>query len=108
MKNLPYTVIIIMNDSTVMNRPPISVTAHKGIDSKNPQLSMAVTISAGKTVCAAEPKPAAVIMVLISPCTILNKAIINSKPYVTAAFAKAKRMKSFRACSGFFSSVKFH
>ena len=48
MKNLPYTVIIIMNDSTVMNRPPISVTAHKGIDSKNPQLSMAVTISAGK------------------------------------------------------------
>ena len=33
-----------------MNRPPISVTAHKGIDSKNPQSSTAVTISCGSTV----------------------------------------------------------
>ncbi len=34
LENLPYTDIIIMNDSTVMNRPPINVTAHSGILSK--------------------------------------------------------------------------
>ena len=48
--NRPYTVIIIMNDKTVINSPPIRVTAHNGILSKNPQLSMVVTISAGKVV----------------------------------------------------------
>ena len=31
-----YTVRIIMNASTVMNSPPISVTAHRGILSQNP------------------------------------------------------------------------
>ena len=50
LKNRPYTVIIIMNDKTVINSPPIRVTAHNGILSKNPQLSMVVTISAGKVV----------------------------------------------------------
>ena len=33
-----------------MNSPPISVTAHKGIDSKKPQSSTAVIISCGSTV----------------------------------------------------------
>ena len=80
MKNLPYTDIIIMNDSTVMNRPPMSVTAHKGILSKKPQSSTAVTISCGNTVWDAEPKPAAFIMVEMIPCTILNRAIISSNP----------------------------
>ena len=50
MKNLPYTDIIIMNDSTVMNSPPMSVTAHRGMLSKKPQSSTAVTISVGNTV----------------------------------------------------------
>lgn len=63
-----------------MKSPPISVTAHNGILSKNPQSSTAVTISCGNTVCAAEPKPAAFIMVDIKPCTMLNRAIISSKP----------------------------
>ena len=80
MKNLPYTDIIIMNDSTVMNSPPMSVTAHRGMLSKKPQSSTAVTISEGSTVCCAEPKPAAFIMVEISPCMILNRAIISSSP----------------------------
>ena len=44
LKNLPYTVNIIMNDKTVINNPPINVTAHKGIDSKKPQLSIAFII----------------------------------------------------------------
>ena len=63
-----------------MHRPPMSVTAHNGILSKKPQSSTAVTISEGKTVCVAVPKPAAFIMVEITPCTILNRAIISSRP----------------------------
>lgn len=50
-----------------MNRPPMSVTAHSGILSKKPQSSTAVTISLGKTVCCAAPKPAACMMVEITP-----------------------------------------
>ena len=34
----------------------------------------------GSTVCAAVPKPTVFIMVEITPCTILNRAIISSKP----------------------------
>ena len=67
LKNLPYTVIIRIKDITVINRPPISVTAHNGIDSKNPQLSMVSTISCGKVVCCGFPKPAAFIIVPIVP-----------------------------------------
>ena len=42
-----------------MNSPPISVTAHRGMLSKKPQPSMAVTISAGRIVDDGAPKPAA-------------------------------------------------
>ena len=63
LKNLPYTDRIMMNDSTQMNRPPISVTAHKGIDSKKPQSSTAVTISVGSMVACGDPKPAEFIIV---------------------------------------------
>lgn len=80
MKNLPYTDIIIMNDSTVMNSPPMSVTAHSGIDSKKPQSSMVVIISAGSVVCCGEEKPAELIMVEIVPCTMLNRESISSIP----------------------------
>ena len=80
LKNLPYTDIIIMNDNTVMNSPPISVTAQRGMLSKKPQSSTAVTISCGSTVFCAEPKPAAFMIAEITPCTILNRAIISSKP----------------------------
>lgn len=34
LKNRPYTVIIIMKERTVINSPPISVTAHNGMLSK--------------------------------------------------------------------------
>ena len=64
-----------MKLSTVINSPPIKVTAHKGIDSKNPQLSTAVIISCGNTVVVAPPKLADVIIVDITPCIILNTAI---------------------------------
>ena len=92
-ENLPYTVIIRINDSTVINNPPISVTAHKGILSKNPQSSMVVTISAGKVVCSGVPNPAAFIMVEIVPCTILNSASISSIPYVITPFANANEQR---------------
>ena len=77
LKNLPYTVIIRMNDSTVINNHPISVTAHNGILSKNPQSSMVVTISAGKVVCSGVPNPAAFIMVEIVPSLIWTKGYEN-------------------------------
>ena len=48
LKNLPYTVIIIINDKTVTTNPPINVTAHNGIDSKKPQDSIAEIIELGK------------------------------------------------------------
>ena len=60
--------------------PPMSVTAHKGILSKKPQLSTASMISCGRTVCCAVPKPAAFIMVETRPWTMLKRAIISSSP----------------------------
>lgn len=46
-----------MNDSTQMNRPPISVIAQSGMLSKKLHFSMAVTISGGRTVEFGAPKP---------------------------------------------------
>ena len=63
-----------------MNSPPISVTAHRGMLSKKPQSSTAFTISGGSTVCDAAPKPAADMMLEITPCTMLNRATISSMP----------------------------
>ena len=67
-------------DSTQMNSPPISVTAQRGMLSKKPQSSMAVTISAGRTVDCGAPKPAAFIMDDTTPWMILNRASISSMP----------------------------
>ena len=106
LKNRPYTVIIIMNDKTVINSPPISVTAHNGILSKKPHSSIFVIISAGKVVWLGVPNPADVIIVEIVPCTILNRASISSRPQVITPLAMANLMNSFNACSGFLTSVK--
>ena len=95
-----------MKLNTVIKSPPISVTAHRGILSKNPQSSTASMISSGKTVSSVLPKPAVCIIVLVTPCMMLNNAIISSSPYVTTPFAIAKRIKIFNACSGLFTSVK--
>lgn len=84
LKNRPYTLIIIIKLSTVINKLPISVTAHNGIDSKKPQSSIASTSLSGNIVFEDEPKPAEFIIF------ILNNAIINSKPYVITPFASAK------------------
>ena len=72
--------MIITKDNTVMNSPPISVTAQRGMLSKNPQSSTAFMISEGSTVYCAEPKPAEFIMVEITPWTMRNNAIISSNP----------------------------
>ena len=56
-----------MNDNTVMTRLPISVTAHRGMLSKNPQSSMAFTISFGSVVFPAAAIPEDRIMVLTTP-----------------------------------------
>ena len=67
LKNRPYTVIIITKESTVISSPPISVTAHNGMDSKKPQSSTAVMISVGRTAVCTEPNPAADMMVDTNP-----------------------------------------
>ena len=53
-----------MKLNTVMNSPPISVTAHSGILSKNPQSSTAFIISSGNTVSSVLPNPAVFIMIM--------------------------------------------
>jgi len=58
----------------------INVTAQSGMLSKKPQLSIAVIISCGRTVCVAPPKPAVCIIVVTTPCVILNIANISSSP----------------------------
>ncbi len=45
-----YTVRIMMNDSTVMNRPPSRVTAHRGMLSQKPTLLILSMISCGSVV----------------------------------------------------------
>ena len=42
-----------MKDNTVTTKPPIKVTAHNGIDSKNPQSSIAFIICDGNVVLVA-------------------------------------------------------
>ncbi|OQB54473.1 MAG: hypothetical protein BWX99_02035 [Deltaproteobacteria bacterium ADurb.Bin151] len=80
LKNRPYTDIIIMKDNTVMNRPPMSVTAHNGMLSQKLQFSMACTMVSGKTDSVVVPKPALLMMVEIIPCAMSNSAIISSSP----------------------------
>ena len=48
------------------------------MDSKNPQSSMAETISDGSTADWGCPKPAACMMVEITPCTMSNSASIKA------------------------------
>ena len=76
------------------------------MDSKKPMSSMIDTSSAGMVIVSGVPKPAAFMMVEMTPWTMLRIASISSMPWVIRAFAMAKRTKSLRACSGFFSSAK--
>ena len=58
---------MMMNESTVMKRLPMSVTAQSGMLSKKPQSSIASTIAFGKVVFVADPTPDALMIVLIAP-----------------------------------------
>lgn len=69
-----------MNDRTVMKSPPRSVTAQRGMDSKKPADSMAVTISSGSAAPSVAENPAADMMVAMSPCTTSTNASISSSP----------------------------
>ena len=63
-----------MKDITVMNSPPMSVTAHSCMLSKNPHSSTLVINSDGYNVCCGVEKPAEPIIAW----TILNRASISS------------------------------
>ena len=103
---LPYTVRIMIKDSTVIRRLPSSVTIHKGMDSSIPTDSIFSTISAGSSVTPPFVIPDCAMIVDTIPCTMENRAVINSMPYMMAPCASANRIKALRACSGFFMSVK--
>ena len=105
---LPYTVRIMIKDSTVIRRLPSSVTIHKGMDSSIPTDSIFSTISAGSSVTPPFVIPDCAMIVDTIPCTMENRAVINSMPYMMAPCASANRIKALRACSGFFMSAKFH
>ena len=85
-----------------MNRLPMSVTAQRGMLSKKPQSSIAVTIDCGRVVFVAEPTPEDLMIVVMTPWAISKSASIRSSPYVTTPFAIANLMNSFRAamCDG--------
>ena len=100
LKNLPYTVSIITKDSTHTSKLPMSVTAHRGIDSQKPQSSIVCIILCGRYVAPFPLRPEAAMIFDMTPCTMVNIAIIRSRSQVTAAFASTKRINSFNACSG--------
>ena len=100
LKNLPYTVNMIMKDSTVTKSDPMIVTAQRGMLSKNPQSSMASTISWGRVVLEAAVMPDVLIILLTIPWITLKTPIIRLRPYVTTPLAIANLMNSFSACSG--------
>ena len=76
-----YTVRIITKDSTVMNRPPKRVTAHRGIGVPKvyPWLILSM-ISWGSAVPLLPDRPDVVMMVDTIPWTILKTASIKSSP----------------------------
>ena len=106
LKKRLYTVKIITKDSTQMNRELSSVIAHKGMLSRNPTSSMMFTISSGRTEADSPAMPEASMMVVTIPWPTVNRAVISSMPWDTAASASANRTKHFSTCSGFRSSVK--
>ena len=69
-----------MNDRTVINSPPISVTAHSGMLSQKATLLMASINSCGSDTLLMPELPDCVMMVDTMPCTIENTASINSSP----------------------------
>ena len=77
----------MVKDKTVISSPPISVTAHNGIESQKPTLLMASINSCGSDTLLMPELPDWVIMVDTMPCTMENTANINSSPYVTAPLA---------------------
>lgn len=69
-----------MKDSTVINKPPISVTAHSGIDSQKPQFSIALIMLFGRAVAENFDIPEAAIIFEIIPCTISISFSNSSSP----------------------------
>ena len=70
-----------------MSRLPISVTAHSGMLSQNPQALIVSMSSCGSVVLPMPLAPDALITRAIMPCTISNTASIRSMPKSTAALA---------------------
>ena len=70
----------MMNDKTVMNRPPKRVTAHRGMESQKPTSLILSMISWGRVVPVLPDKPDWVMMVETMPWTMRNTASIRSRP----------------------------
>ena len=68
-------------------------TSHRGILSKRPKLSTAVTISVGSVAAVEIEPPTLPITVLTTPPQMANMAVINSMQLPTASFAKINLIK---------------
>lgn len=89
-----------------MNMDPKSVTAHNGMDSRNPVLLIASIISYGSTVSLDTPSPAVSVTEEIMLCTISKIPVMSSIPYIASARATINRRNSLKACSGLFTSCQ--
>lgn len=92
-KNRPYTVRIITNDSTVMNRLPRIVTSHKGMLARKPTFSMAACTSPGSATIACEMPPIPAAISLTTPLQMEKMLSMMSMPYPTKVLAATKRIR---------------
>ena len=79
-KNRPYTLMIITNDSTVMNNDPRIVTAHSGMLSQNPTSVIFCFTRSGSAAVEVDRLPNLLVAACITPWQILKIASIMSMP----------------------------
>ena len=101
-----YTVRIMMNASTVMNRPPSRVTAHRGMLSQKPTLLILSMISCGSRRSAASRQAGLGNDGGNHPLNDFENGQHEVEAYPTAAFASTKRMNILNAASGRFRSAR--
>ncbi len=89
-----------------MNRLPSRDTSHKGMLSRRPRPSMAVTISLGNVAAVETEPPMPLMTVATIPPHTLKMAVMISMQLPTATFARMKRMKCRKANSGRWKSRK--
>lgn len=89
LKNLPYTVIIMIKERIVTTSPPINIINHRGSQLKYSHFSIASIISFGKIVFVILDILAIFIILIDIPCPILSISSVISMSCATIVFAIA-------------------